>query len=43
MYEASAPLLSYSLFDAHPVRQSVRQLVDMLQKLQRAVSPFVRT
>ena len=31
MYEASAPSLSYSLCDAHPVRQSVRQLVDMLQ------------
>lgn len=30
MYEASTPSLSYSLFNAHPVRQSVKQFVDML-------------
>lgn len=31
MYKTSAPSLSYSLFSAHPVRQSIRQRVDMLQ------------
>lgn len=31
MYKARDPSLSYSLFDAHPVRQSIKQHVDMLQ------------
>lgn len=35
VYKASAPSLSYSLSDARPVGQRIRQLVDVAEQLQR--------